>query len=72
MDSSYLCPVYFVQHLDDNYRLSLTFLHLNVRSAKHKAMKLECIFDQISIKLNAIRFTETWYLEETSVFSLPS
>lgn len=68
----YLLPVDIVQHIGRSFDSSFKAFHLNVRSAKHKAADLECLFSQFSVRFNVIMLTETWYSDEADAFHLPS
>lgn len=51
---------------------SLKCFHLNIQSVRNKEPELSLFFQQLDNLFDGIVFTETWCLDDASVFRLPS
>lgn len=51
--------------------VDFSFFHLNVRSAKSKLDELDTLFDCLGFSFHVIMLSETWYKDDSDVFSLP-
>lgn len=58
-------------HLEKDHCKSFNCFHLNTRSARNKTVELGLLFDEFNFLFDVIMFTETWYSNESDVFSLP-
>lgn len=72
MNNDYILPRDFQNVCRKELAHSLTVFHLNTRSAKNKTAELEVLFNEFEVVFDIILFTETWYVESTNVFSLPT
>lgn len=72
MDSECILPGDFQNACRKELAHSLTFFHLNTRSAKNKTAELEVLFNEFQVVFDIILLTETWYVDSANVFSVPT
>lgn len=64
-------PQNLKRYLGEDYISCMTCFHLNVQSAKNKAVDLDLFFDQFGFSFETIMLTETWYMNDSDVLRLP-
>lgn len=70
-NDAFVLPQNLKGHLGKEYISSMTCFHLNVQSAKNKAVDLELLFSQFDFLFEVIMLSETWYTDEEDVLRLP-
>lgn len=66
-----IAPIDFANLAASKQPLGLSFFHLNARSVKSKVDDLCILFDCLGFSFDVIMLSETWYKDDSNVFSLP-